>query len=149
MRPIAITVNAEQPGLLAPSSFKIGGIQYAAALFSDGQTYVLRVGAIAGIASRPAKAGDTITFYGIGFGAVTPNIPAGQVVQESNKLAAPLQVLFGQTEGTLTYDGLAPNSVGLYQFNVVVPAVASGAAVPVSFTLNGMPGTQTLYIAIQ
>jgi uncharacterized protein (TIGR03437 family) len=50
----------------------------------------------------------------------------------------------------LDYAGLAPGSVGEYQFNVVVPAnVPTGDAVPVTFTLNGVAGTQTLYTAIQ
>jgi uncharacterized protein (TIGR03437 family) len=58
--PYTITVNATQPGLLAPSSFIVGGTQYAAALFSDGATYVLPPGAIAGVPSRRAQPGDTI-----------------------------------------------------------------------------------------
>lgn len=77
----SLTVNATEPGLLAPPSFKVGGIQYVAALFSDNVTFVLPPGAIAGVASRRAKPGDTITLYGVGFGPVTPNIPAGQIVQ--------------------------------------------------------------------
>ena len=52
-----ITVNAEQPGLLAPSLFNIGGKQYAAALFSDGATYVLPPGAIAGVGVAPRATG--------------------------------------------------------------------------------------------
>jgi uncharacterized protein (TIGR03437 family) len=48
---------------------------------------------------------------------------------------------------TLEYDGLTPNNIGLYEFNVVVPAAASGAA-PLTFTLNGASGTQTLAIAV-
>jgi uncharacterized protein (TIGR03437 family) len=39
--------------------------------------------------------------------------------------------------------------VGLYQFNVVVPSVAAGDAVPVTFTFAGTNATQTLYIAVQ
>jgi uncharacterized protein (TIGR03437 family) len=38
--------------------------------------------------------------------------------------------------------------MGLYQFNVVVPAVAASDTVPLTFTLNGVGGTQTLSIAI-
>jgi hypothetical protein len=45
--PFNITVNSVQPGLLAPSSFSVNGIQYAAAFFADG-TYVLPTGAIPG-----------------------------------------------------------------------------------------------------
>jgi uncharacterized protein (TIGR03437 family) len=59
-----VTVNAVEPGLLAPASFTINGTPYPAAFFSDG-TSVLPTGAIAGVASRPAKPGDTIILYGV------------------------------------------------------------------------------------
>jgi uncharacterized protein (TIGR03437 family) len=147
--PYTITVNSVQPGLLAPSSFNIAGKQNAVALFSDGKTYVLPPGTISGVTSRRAQPGDTITFYGVGFGPVTPSIPAGQVVQQTNALAMPLQILFGTTPATFSYDGLAPSAVGLYQFNVTVPNVSSGDAVPVAFTVGGVAPAQTLYIAVQ
>jgi uncharacterized protein (TIGR03437 family) len=38
--------------------------------------------------------------------------------------------------------------VGVYQFNVVVPNISAGDAVPVTFTLNGVNGTQTLYTSV-
>ena len=145
----SITVNSEQPGLLAPSSFTVAGKQYVTALFADGATFVLPPGSIAGLNSRRTQPGDVITLYGIGFGAVTPAIGAGQVVQQSNSLVAPLHILFGQTEATVSYAGLAPNAVGLYQFNVVVPNVSSSDSIPLTFTLAGVSGKQTLYIAVQ
>jgi uncharacterized protein (TIGR03437 family) len=144
-----IAVNQQEPGLLAPSSFLVGGKQYVAALFSDGATFVLPPGAVAGVPSRRAQPGDTITLYGVGFGPVTPNTPAGQVVQQTNTLTGVLHVLFGQTQAVIGYDGLAPNAVGLYQFNVVVPNAAASDTVPLTFTLGGVAGTQTLYIAVQ
>ena len=101
------------------------------------------------MASRRARPGDTITFYGVGFGAVTPNIPAGQIVQANNTLAQPFQLLFGQTRATTPFSGLARGAIGLYQFNVVVPAVAAGDAVPVTFTIGSASGTQVLYTAVQ
>jgi uncharacterized protein (TIGR03437 family) len=146
---VNVTVNTVEPGLLAPSSFLIGGKQYVVALLPDGATYILPTGAIAGVASRPAKPSDTITLYGIGFGAVTPSIPAGQIVTGQNQLTEPLQILFGQTPAQVNYDGLAPGFVGLYQFNVVVPQVPDNLLTPLTFNLGGVPGTQTLYIAIQ
>jgi uncharacterized protein (TIGR03437 family) len=138
-----------QPGLLAPPSFIVGGKQYVVALFPDGVTYVLPSGAIAGLSSRPAQSGDIITLYGVGFGPVVPDISAGQIVQQDNTLASSFQLNFGTTQASLTYDGLAPQAVGLYQFNVVVPNVASSDAVPQTFTLGGAAGTQALYIAVQ
>ncbi len=147
--PYTITVNVQQPGLLAPPSFNVSGKQYVAALFSDGVTYVLPPGTIAGLPSRRALPGDVVTVYGVGFGAVAPNIPAGQIAQQSNSLVAPFLLWFGPAAATFLYDGLAPSTVGLYQFNVVVPNVAASDSVPLTFTLGGMAGTQTLYIAVQ
>jgi uncharacterized protein (TIGR03437 family) len=146
--PATITVRPLQPALLAPASFRIGGKQYVAAVFPDGVTFVLPVGAIPGIASRPARPGETITVYGVGFGPVTPDVPAGQLVQQANTLVSPLQFYFGPQPATLSYSGLALNAIGLYQFNIVTPNVAAGD-VPLTFNLAGVSGTQTIYTAIQ
>jgi uncharacterized protein (TIGR03437 family) len=142
-------VDQTQPGLLAPSNFIGGGKQYVAALFSDGQTFALPTNAVPGVPSRPAMPGDTLTVYAVGFGAVTGGWTAGTVVTADNSLTAPVQFLFGTTPATLTYYGLAPGFTGLYQFNVTVPNVAANGAEPISFTLGGTQGSQTLYIAVQ
>jgi uncharacterized protein (TIGR03437 family) len=143
-----INVNPAQPGLDAPASFNIGGTQYVVALFADG-TYVLPTGAIAGLTSRPAQPGDEIVLYGVGFGPVTPNLQAGQLVQEANTLMSSLVMSVGGVPVTdLPYAGLAPGFTGLYQFNVVVPASPGNGAVPLTFTVGGVAGTQTLYLAV-
>ena len=49
---------------------------------------------------------------------------------------------------SVSYSGLAPGFVGLYQFDVVVPNIPASAAVPVEFSLGGKAGTQTLYTAV-
>jgi uncharacterized protein (TIGR03437 family) len=146
--PVNITVNTTEPGLLAPASFLIGANQYVVAQHSDG-TYVLPVGAISGVTSSPAKPGEIVVIYGVGFGSVTPNIPAGEIATETNQLSASFEVLFGKTPAKLPYFGLAPSFVGLYQFNVTVPAVANNNLVPLTFNLAGVAGTQTLYTAVQ
>jgi uncharacterized protein (TIGR03437 family) len=144
----SITVNATQPGLLAPPAFILKGAQNVVALFSNTLTYVLPIN-VAGVVTARARPGDSITLYGIGFGPVTPDIPAGQIVQQTNDLQSQLQISFAGVAAKVTYAGLAPGYVGLYQFNVVVPAVAASDSVPVTFTLGGLKGTQSLVIAIQ
>jgi uncharacterized protein (TIGR03437 family) len=146
---VSITVTQTQPGLLAPPSFSVGGRQYVTALFPDGVTYVLPPGSIASINSRRARPGDTIILYGIGFGAVQPATPAGQIAAGSTSIASPLQISIGGTAANVPYAGLAPGFVGLYQFNVVVPNIAAGDSVPLTFTLNGVAGSQTLVIPVQ
>jgi uncharacterized protein (TIGR03437 family) len=143
-----VTVNSLEPGLLAPPAFTINGKQNVVALFAGTLRYVLP-GTIPGVLSAPAKSGDNITMYGIGFGPVTPDIQAGQIVQQLNALQSKLEITFAGTPATVTYAGLTPGYLGLYQFNVVVPTVASNNAVPLAFTLNGTPGPQNLVIAVQ
>jgi len=143
-----ITVNATEPGLLAPPAFILRGVQNVVALFSNTLTYVLPVN-VSGVVTARARPGDSLTLYGIGFGPVIPDIPAGQIVQQTNDLQSQFQVSFAGVPAKVTYAGLAPGYVGLYQFNVVVPAVAASDSVPVTFTLGGAAGTQNLVIAIQ
>jgi uncharacterized protein (TIGR03437 family) len=143
-----VLVNAAQPGFNAPGGFKVGGRQYAAALFPDNRTFAMPVNAVAGVPSRPARAGETLTLYGVGFGPVTPAIPAGQIVGGTNALTLPLVVSIGGARATVTYAGLAPGAVGLYQTNIVVPVVAAGDAIPLTFTLGGTPGSQSLFLAV-
>jgi len=141
----SLTVNPTQAGLLAPLNFNINGVQYAVAIFTDG-AFALPTGAVAGLNSRPARPGDVLTLYGVGFGPVTPTIPAGQLVQQLNMLSLPLQLSIGGVPASLLYDGLAPDFTGLYQFNVTMPFAAPGNAA-LTFTLNGVSGTQALTIA--
>jgi uncharacterized protein (TIGR03437 family) len=141
-----LIVNPTEPGLL---SLSVGGKQYVAALFSDGVTYALPQNAITGVPSRPAMPGETVLMYGVGFGPVTGGFNAGSMVTGQNSLTTPIQFSFGTTQATLAYYGLAPGFTGLYQFNVVVPNLPVNAAQPISFTLGGAKGSQTLSIAVQ
>jgi len=138
--PQMITVNEVQPGLLAPASMMIGDKQYTQAVLADGSAVA---------ASRPARPGETVVLYGVGFGPVTSGISAGDIVQQDNSLLLPFQVFFGGTRAAVNYAGLAPGSVGLYQFNVIVPDSVAGAAVPLTFAVGGSSGQQVLYTAVQ
>ena len=146
--PYTVTVNPTAAGLLAPGYLNIGGMQYVGALFPDYQTFVAPPGAISGYTSRRAKPGDVLIIFGVGFGPVNPNIPAGQVVPGNTALTLLFQISFGSAPATLQYAGLAPSLVGVYQFNVVVPNIPPSDAVPVTFTLGGVPGAQTLYTSV-
>jgi uncharacterized protein (TIGR03437 family) len=79
---------------------------------------------------------------------VIPNTPAGEIVESTNKLTSTLDIFFAGKAASLQHSGLAPGALGLYQFNVVVPDVAAGDIVPLTFTLGGAAAGQTLYIAV-
>ena len=145
-----VTVNPTEPGLLAPGVFDLGNKQYVAAVFpANSSTFVLPPGALSGVASQRAQPGQTIVLFGIGFGLVTPNISAGQIVTQSNALNGNLQIFFNGVPANVSFAGLTQGFLGLYQFNVVVPNVSASDTVALTFSLNGTPGTQTLVIPIQ
>ncbi len=142
-------MNTTEPGLLAPAALSTGGHQYIAAIFSDGVTFAGPPGVFSGITSKRANVGDSLTLYGVGFGAVTdPGAAPGKIELQDNAVSASLQIMFGQAQATVSFGGLAPLAVGLYQFNVTVPTVAASDVLPVTFTLGGTAGTQTLYTAV-
>jgi uncharacterized protein (TIGR03437 family) len=146
--PYTVTANPLQPGLLAPPALLSNGWQYTAAVLPDGQL-ALPAELIPGVASRPAKPGEVLVIYGIGFGPVTPDAPAGTIAGSANSLATPVQMTLGGAPVSIVYAGLGPGLVGLYQFNVVVPNVADGDTVPLTFSQNGTAAPKTLYVAVR
>ena len=145
---VPVTVSTSGFAVYAPVKFKVGGSQYMGAILPDG-TYVLPASAVSGVTSRPAHPGETITIFGIGFGDVTNGLQPGQLSAGLTTLKGTVQVTFGSTPVTPSYAGFAPNNFGLYQLNVVVPAIPSSNLVPVTITLNGAKNSQTLFTAVQ
>jgi uncharacterized protein (TIGR03437 family) len=97
---------------------------HVAAVHSDG-TLVGPVGFIPGAASRPASPGETVLLYMTGLGEDTsPAVPAGQIVTSPASMTDPINVSIGGQAAIVQYAGLV--SPGLYQLNVVIPALASG-----------------------
>lgn len=122
----AVTLNGRSraPGLLSPAAFNVNGKQYVVAQFADG-TYAGPPGLISGFSFKLPKPGDRIILYGVGFGAVTPNLASGVIVSQANSVSG-LTVQIGSATATAEYAGLAPNFLGLYQFNLIVPNVQAG-----------------------
>jgi uncharacterized protein (TIGR03437 family) len=142
--------NQLAPGLLAPPSFVLNGTSYLVAQHQDGSY----VGNIPGVASSPAKPGELLTIYGVGFGNVKKNsdgssIPPGLVVSDLNTLANSFTFSFGTAPAQqIQYAGLAPGAVGEYQFNVVVPPNLPNSDVPINVTLNGVALPQKLFLTV-
>jgi uncharacterized protein (TIGR03437 family) len=146
--PVNVNTADLAPAILAPSSFTVGGKQYVVATLptADGSVvYAGPAGAVAGANMRPAKPGEVITLYGIGFGPVSPATTPGTIAQQLSSLTNPVTVQFGSTPATVQYAGLAPGFVGLYQFNVQVPNVVAGDW-PLVVTVNGSAVAQNVYI---
>jgi uncharacterized protein (TIGR03437 family) len=132
----AVITAAVAPALLAPAQppFNVNGKQYVVATLSDGT--------FDGIPSHPAKPGDVMTLFGIGFG-----LPgAGMVAQQAATLSN-VAFSLNQTAAQTLYAGIAPGFVGLYQFNIQAPNVAPGDY-QLNATVNGMAVNQAIYVAV-
>lgn len=92
--------------------------------------------------SRPVVAGETLSIFGTGFGAVS-NEPATGAGAPSMALAETISrpvVRIGGAAATVTFSGLAPGFVGLNQVNAILPAgVSTGDAVSVQVEIGGVP----------
>lgn len=144
---LTMTKTATAPALLAPTSFNLQGMQWVVAQHLD-QTYVGKPNLIAGLPFTPAKPGEIITIFGIGFGPVVPATPPGSITAAQNALTNSPNFRFGQTLAKLQYAGLAPGYVGLYQFNIVVPDVANGD-LPLNVDVSGITLAQDLHVTVQ
>ena len=131
------------PALLAPASFTSDGRQYVAALLPDG---AFAGPEKLGAAFRPARSGDRLVLYGVGFGLTAPALPAGQIAAQLTTLPN-LRVTVGGVAARVDYGGLAAGLVGLYQFNIVVPEVPAGPA-PLAVTVDGTALAQALFLAV-
>jgi uncharacterized protein (TIGR03437 family) len=147
--PATLTLKPTAGGLLSPANFNVNGKRYAAAIHANG-AFVAN-GEIAGVPAAPAAPGETIVFYGVGFGLVNPNtFPiAGQIAAGATSLATPLEFYIGEIRGQVLYAGFVPELVGLYQFNVTVPANAPTGDLPLRVVLGSETLPQTLVLPVR
>jgi uncharacterized protein (TIGR03437 family) len=144
--PYLLTVSGVAPAILAPAAFSAKGTQYAVAILPDG-SYAAPAGVIPGVSTRPAKAGEVVVLYGIGFGPVSPALASGTLATQSTQLATSFQALLGQLPVTAQYDGLAPGFTGLYQINLQIPQVAAGDY-PLTLQVGGTVVSTGTYISV-
>ena len=117
-------------------------------LTTDGQPIVTHADYSLVTSSSPAHAGETIIIFATGLGQVTPAIATGVAAPLSpltaTVLASPITI--GGQKATVTFSGLAPGFAGLYQVNVVVPAVSPGQLSLILGVGTSVPTTVTIAV---
>jgi uncharacterized protein (TIGR03437 family) len=126
--PYPVEVAASRPAMLSLPPELSPESAYIAALFPDFSTFALPPYAVdSGVPARRPKPGDTIIFFGMGFGPVSPDVPIGQIAAGPTSLVARVEIAFSRAAapvpGKIAYAGLVPGTAGLYQFNVVLPDI--------------------------
>ncbi len=138
----AINVVATEPRVLVWPSVIIGGT-YGVVVNSDGSLTLPSSTKVAGFQTKPAKAGDTIVMYCVGFGQTSPAATDGAAASAiPTQTVGSVKVEFGGpfqniVTANSVYAGLTPTAVGLYQVNVTVPqGTPTGNAVPVTIVAD-------------
>ena len=101
--------------------------------------------------SAPAQAGEFLSVFCTGLGAVEPGVPSGHVAPSTEPLARTLstpQVNIDGIPATVSFSGAAPTFVGLYQVNVQVPAGVPSGTQDLQIIIDGVP-SNTVTIAVQ
>ena len=128
--PVMLSIAPAQPGIFTTTKDGQGAITVFRS--ADNQPVA--------DTSNPASAGDTITIYCTGLGAVMPPIAEGAMTPLSplTQVVNPPTVTIGGVTASVTFAGMTPQFAALYQINAVVPnGVTPGDAVPVTVSASG------------
>jgi uncharacterized protein (TIGR03437 family) len=151
---VTVPVAAYAPGLFAVNQL---GTEQAAAVINTGE-----IAAPAGTfpGSRPIHPGEHLELFGTGLGpldrmdlgdAVITPLPNQYDTQGGplrNTTTTPL-VTVGGVSATVQFSGFAPDTIGVYQVNILIPANApTGNAVAIVLTIGGI-ASNTVTVAIQ
>jgi uncharacterized protein (TIGR03437 family) len=129
-----VTIGSTTPGVVA---------------FSDGRLIAQHADAHATLVSmaHPAKAGETLVMYLVGMGATNPPVKSGTAAPGTEPLARVVNMPVVTVDGSpakVTYAGLTPFSVGLYQIDFTVPKGSKTGKVAVLITQNGTMANATM-----
>jgi uncharacterized protein (TIGR03437 family) len=93
--------------------------------------------------NTPATAGDILAIFCTGLGAVNPMVPDGAAALSmplSYTVATPT-VTIGGKNAPVSFSGLSPGFVGLYQIDAMVPSgITPSSQVPVVVSISGEIG---------
>jgi uncharacterized protein (TIGR03437 family) len=142
---VSVEIAARAPRLL------LAGVGIYGVVTNPDYSRPMPDGSWPGVATHPAKAGDTLTLWAIGLGPTSPYVATGQPAPSSEPLArltsTPV-VTFGGELGNPTavpsFAGLSPTFAGLYQVNVTVPANAPKGNVYVSLAFGSSTSNSVL-----
>ncbi len=135
-QPVQVTVHAALPGV-----FTVDGVNAVALHGVNNQPIS---------AASPAAKGEVIVLYATGLGPVT-NQPANGNPASGvalSKTTFTTSVSIGSKDAAVSFSGLTPGFVGLYQINLTVPSNVDSGVQDLVVTANGTV-SKTVKIAVQ
>jgi len=144
---IPLTLSPTAPAIFALNSQGTGP---GAIQISNTGIFAQPVDAVPSVQSRPASAGESISIYATGLGALTSGAPPdGTPAGNHATISATATVNIGGITVSPTFSGLAPGFAGLYQVDAPIPpGITPGGVVQVFMTVGGV-ASNTVTIAVQ
>lgn len=144
-----VTLAAVAPSFLVlDPNYHVAGL----IIHSDGTYDTLGpAGNSLGFATVPAKAGDLVYLYGVGFGPTNPSVPAGQPLQlPAGTAAQTTNTVAVSINGKNVLTGFAYLSeTGLYQINLTIPSGLGIGDQPLVATVAGVSTQTNVVISLQ
>jgi uncharacterized protein (TIGR03437 family) len=128
---LAVPVLPAHPGIF---NYTAGGLAFGAILHANFQLVDT---------ADPAVGGETVLIYCTGLGAVS-SAPADGAAGKGQETTAMPVVSIGGTNAPVSFSGLAPSFVGLYQVNAQVPAALKSGNQPVVVTIGSASSNSVL-----
>jgi uncharacterized protein (TIGR03437 family) len=100
-----------------------------------------------GYATVAAKAGDTVSLFGNGFGPTNPPVPPGQAFSGAAVTVNPVTLRVNNVSVMPTFAGLS--GAGLYQINLTIPAGLGTGDVSLQATVGGIQTPPGPVISVQ
>jgi uncharacterized protein (TIGR03437 family) len=135
------------PTFLSDPRFASGSKTYVVAQTPDFKSFIGPAGLFAGPSFTSAKPGDIIIIYATGCGPTNPVTSPGVIAAQNSPLASAYQVSIGGVQAQVAFAGLIQGTVGLYQFNIVVPNVSPGDQ-PINLVVDGVSNGQNLMLTV-
>lgn len=108
-------------------------------LLPQGGGAVVNQNGVINSTAQPAPAGSIVSAYFTGLGAVNPAVTTGAAASLTtlSSVTGTVAAKIGNSAATVKFAGLAPGFAGLYQVNILVPALQSGQYA-LQLTVNGV-----------
>lgn len=119
-----------------------------AAIDAVSGAYIGAPGLISGATFTPAKAGEILTAFGVGWGPTSPSDPPGTIDSGLSSLTSSYTLTLGGTPVETSYAGLSPTFAGLYQVNFTVPSGLSAGNQPLVLKVDGVSTSATAFITV-
>jgi uncharacterized protein (TIGR03437 family) len=123
--PVTVPVLAAQPGVFA---YYVGATAFGVVLHANFQL---------ADSGHPVTGGETVLVYCTNLGAVSPTIKDGVAGSGKELTVAQPTAMIGGSAAPVSFSGLAPGFVALYQVNVQIPKGLTSGNQPLVLTISG------------